>query len=189
MRTRHAEAADALASLRWVLLVSLVLVVLCLSAEFESVRLALVVLLAVPLTLSGVAVTWWVFGLSINLFTGMAAAVLIGIGVDDAVIMVDFMRRRHRDAAPGRARSAIVEAALQRVRPILMTSVTTVLAVAPLALTSAPAQELQRALALTLIGGLAGGAVLSICFVPLLYDLLAPAPRGQGVPGSADAAA
>ena len=100
VRTRHAEAAEALASLRWVLLVSLVLVVLCLSAEFESVRLALVVLLALPLTLSGVAVTWWVFGLSINLFTGMAAAVLIGIGVDDAVLMVDFMRRKHRDAAP-----------------------------------------------------------------------------------------
>ena len=175
VRTRQAEAADALASLRWVLLVSLVLVVLCLSAEFESVRLALVVLLAVPLTLSGVAVTWWVFGLSINLFTGMAAAVLIGIGVDDAVLMVDFMRRKHRHALPDRARSAIVEAALQRVRPILMTTVTTVLAVAPLALTSAPAQELQRALALTLIGGLAAGAVLSICFVPLLYDLLAPA--------------
>ena len=56
-----------------------------------------------------------------------------------------------------------------------MTTVTTVLAVAPLALTSAPAQELQRALALTLIGGLAAGAVLSICFVPLLYDLLVPA--------------
>lgn len=175
VRTRHAEAAAALASLRWVLLVSLVLVVLCLSAEFESVRLALVVLLAVPLTLSGVAVTWWVFGLSINLFTGMAAAALIGIGVDDAVLMVDFMRRKHRDAPPGGARSAIVEAALQRVRPILMTTVTTVLAVAPLALTSAPAQELQRALALTLIGGLAVGAVLSICFVPLLYELLAPA--------------
>lgn len=58
------------------------------------------------------------------------------------------------------------------------------LAVAPLALSSAPAQELQRALALTLIGGLAAGAVLSICFVPLLYELLAPAPRGEGAPGS-----
>ena len=179
VRTRRADAAEALASLRWVLLISLVLVTLCLSAEFESVRLALAVLLAVPLTLSGVAVTWWLFGLTLNVFTGMAAAVLIGIGVDDAVVMVDFMRRRHRDAAPGGARSAIVEAALLRVRPILMTTVTTVLAVAPLALTSAPAQELQRALALTLIGGLSASTVLSICFVPLLYELLAPAPAEE----------
>ena len=112
----------------------------------------------------------------------MAAAVLIGIGVDDAVVMVDFMRRRHRDAAPGGARTAIIEAALLRVRPILMTSVTTVLGGAPLALTSAPAQELQRALALTLIGGLPAGTVLSICFVPLLYELLAPAPRREAAP-------
>lgn len=179
VRTRRADAAEALASLRWVLLVSLVLVMLCLSAEFESVRLALVVLLAVPLTLSGVAVTWWIFGLTVNVFTGIAAAVLIGIGVDDAVIMVDAMRRRHRDAPPGGARSAIVEAALLRVRPVLMTSVTTVLAVAPLALTGAPAQELQRVLALTLIGGLAAGAVLTICLVPVLYDLLAPTPRRE----------
>ena len=177
VRTRRAHAAEALASLRWALLVSLVLVTLCLSAEFESVRLALVALLAVPLTLSGVALTWSVLGLTINVFTGMAAAVLIGIGVDDAVVMVDFMRRKHRDAAPNGARSAIIEAALLRVRPILMTTVTTVLAVTPLALTSAPARELQRALALTLIGGLAVGTVLSICFVPLLYELLAPPPR------------
>ena len=182
VRTRRADAAEALASLRWVLLVSLVLVMLCLSAEFESVRLALVVLLAVPLTLSGVAVTWWVLGLSINVFTSIAAAVLIGIGVDDAVIMVDAMRRRHRYAPPEGARSAIVEGALLRVRPILMTSVTTVLAVAPLALTSAPAQELQRVLALTLIGGLAAGAVLTICLVPVLYDLLAPSPRRETAP-------
>ena len=179
VRTRRADAAEALVSLRWVLLVSLVLVTLCLSAEFESVRLALVVLLAVPLTLSGVAVTWWVFGLTLNVFTGIAAAVLIGIGVDDAVVMVDFMRRRHRDAGPDGARTAIIEAALLRVRPILMTSVTTVLAVAPLALTSAPAQELQRAMALTLIGGLSAGTFLSICFVPLLYEFLAPAPRRE----------
>ena len=179
VRTRQADAAAALAALRGALLVSLLLVTLCLSAEFESVRLALVVLLAVPLTLSGVAVTWWVFGLTINVFTGMAAAVLIGIGVDAAVVMVDFIRRKRRAAAPGAGRSATIEAALLRVRPILMTTVTTVLAVAPLALTSAPAQELQRALALTLMGGLATGTVLSICFVPVLYDLLAPAPRGE----------
>ena len=62
VRTRRADAAEALASLRWVLLVSLVLVTLCLSAEFESVRLALAVLATVPLTLSGVAVTWLLFG-------------------------------------------------------------------------------------------------------------------------------
>ena len=182
VRTRRADAAEALASLRWVLLVALVLVTLCLSAEFESVRLALVVLLAVPLTLSGVAVTWWVLGLTFNVFTGIGAAVLIGIGVDDAVIMVEAMRRRHRAAAPGGVRSAIVEAALLRVRPILMTSVTTVLAVAPLTLTNAPAQELQRVLALTLIGGLAAGAVLSICLVPVLYELLAPPPRRKAAP-------
>ena len=182
VRTRRADAGEALASLRWVLLVSLVLVMLCLSAEFESLRLALVVLLAVPLTLAGVAVTWWVLGLTVNVFTGIAAAVLIGIGVDDAVILVDAMRRRHRDAPPEGARSAVVEAALLRVRPVLMTTVTTVLAVAPLALTGAPAQELQRVLALTLIGGLAAGAVLTVCLVPVLYDLLAPPPRREAAP-------
>ena len=181
VRTRSADAAESLASFRWVLIIALVLVAICLSAEFESVRLAFVVLLAVPLTLAGVVATWWVFGLTVNVFTIMAAAVLIGIGVDDAVVMVDFIRLKHRDAEPGGARQAIIAATLLRVRPILMTTVTTVLAVAPLALTTAPAHELQRALALTLIGGLLAGTVLSICVVPVLYDVLAPAPRREAV--------
>ena len=60
-----------------------------------------------------------------------------------------------------------------------MTTVATVLAVAPLALTSAPAQELQRALALTLVGGLTASTLRSIRFVPLLYEVLAPAPAGE----------
>ncbi len=177
VRTRTAAAGESLASLRWVLVIVMVLVVICLSAEFESIRLALVVLLSVPLTLSGVVATWWVFGLTMNVFTVMAATVLIGIGVDDAIILVDFMRVKHREAKAADARPAIIEAALLRVRPILMTTVTTVLAVAPLALTTAPAQELQRALALTLIGGLLTGTVLSVCFVPVVYELLAPDPR------------
>lgn len=153
-----------------VLLVSLLLLYLILAAQFESLVLPLVVLLVVPVSLVGsVAVLYWT-GASLNLLSLIGMVVTGGIVVNDAIIKVDMIQRARQLGLT--VMEAIHEAGRRRLRAIVMTSLTTILALAPVIFTGGLGAELQTPLALTIMGGLSVGTLGSLYLIPWLYRAL-----------------
>ncbi len=162
------------ASLRavgWSLLLSLLLVYLILAAQFESLLQPLVILMTVPLAVAGVALVLGLTGQTINLMSLTGCIVLVGIVVNDAIIKVDFINQRRTAGMPLRA--AIMAAGHDRVRPILMTTITTVLGLLPLALGFGEGAELRAPLAIAIVGGLTSASLLTLFVVPVLYSFVA----------------
>lgn len=159
-----------------VLGVSLLLLYLILAAQFEGLKLPLVVLLVVPVSLVGSLLALWMTGGSLNLLSLIGMVVTGGIVVNDAIIKVD-MIERGRKAGMSMA-AAIKEASRRRLRAIVMTSLTTILALSPVLFTSGLGAELQQPLAITVIGGLVIGTIGSLYVVPLLYRLFSGAAAG-----------
>lgn len=153
-----------------VLLVSLLLLYLILAAQFEGLRLPLVVLLVVPVSLVGTLVALWLAGESLNLLSLIGMVVTGGIVVNDAIIKLDMIERARREGLGRRA--AIHRAGRRRLRAIVMTSLTTILALAPVLFASGLGAELQRPLAVAVLGGLSIGTVGSLYVVPLFYIYL-----------------
>ncbi len=147
----------------------MLLLYLILAAQFEGLKLPLVVLLVVPVSLVGSLLALWVTGGSLNLLSLIGMVVTGGIVVNDAIIKVDMIERGRKSGLPLAA--AIKEASRRRLRAIVMTSLTTILALAPVLFTSGLGAELQQPLAITVIGGLVVGTLGSLYVVPLLYRL------------------
>jgi HAE1 family hydrophobic/amphiphilic exporter-1 len=150
------------------LLLSLLLMYLILAAEFESLRQPLVILFAAPLAAVGVVLLLALTGQSINLMSLTGLVVLIGIVDNDAIVKVDFINQRRRAGVP--LREAILEAGRDRVRPIVMNTLTVVLGLVPLALGLGQGGNLRAPLALAIAGGLTTATVLSLFVVPVLYS-------------------
>jgi len=165
-----------LGELGGVLLVSLLLLYLILAAQFEGLKLPFVVLLVVPVSLVGSLLALWLTGGSLNLLSLIGMVVTGGIVVNDAIIKVDMIERGRAAGLP--LSSAIKEASRRRLRAIVMTSLTTILALAPVLFTSGLGAELQQPLAVTVIGGLVVGTVSSLYVVPLLYRLFSGGAAG-----------
>jgi len=149
---------------------ALALVYLILAAQFESLLHPLAILLSVPLALAGAVVALLVTGRGLNTMSAIGIVILVGIAVNDAIVKVDFINRARREGLP--RREAILLAARIRLRPILMTSVTTVLGLLPMALGLGRGADLRAPLAIALIGGLTSATLLTLVVVPVAYDLL-----------------
>jgi len=162
---------ESLRAVGWSLLLSLLLVYLILTAQFERLRQPFVILAAVPLATAGVAAVLWVTGQTINLMSLTGCVVLVGIVVNDAIIKVDFINQRRERGMS--LRDAIEAAGRARFRPILMTTITTVLGLLPLALGLGAGAEIRAPLAIAIVGGLLSATVLTLLVVPVLYQLVA----------------
>ncbi|MBO6574815.1 MAG: efflux RND transporter permease subunit [Rhodothermales bacterium] len=180
VRGRVGGASDAFRdSLRAVLLsllFSVALVFLILAAQFESFLQPLVILVTVPLAAAGVAVVLLLTGQSINLMSLTGCIVLVGIVVNDAIIKIDFANQRR--AAGATVRDAVMAAGRDRLRPIIMTTVTTVLGLLPLALGFGSGAELRAPMAIAIAGGLLAATVLTLVVVPVLYVVVSRAGGG-----------
>ena len=134
----------------------------------------LTIMLSAPFALIGVVVAFVATGLSLNLLGYIGIVMLVGIVVNNAIVLLD---RIHQLRQQLPLRDAVVRATGQRLRPILMTSLTTILALAPLALGYGAGAELRRPLAIAVIGGLTASTFLTLWIMPALYlcveDLLA----------------
>ena len=170
------EMREILAGIARALAVSAGLVLLILAAQFESVRLPLVIFAAVPLGLIGVAAALLLTAGSINALSGIGIVVLVGIVVNDSILKVDLLARLRR-AGVSRV-EAVSLAGHRRYRPILMTTLTTVLGLAPLFL--GRGAELRAPLAATIIGGLLSSTLLTLVVVPVLFDRIAGESLGRG---------
>jgi hydrophobic/amphiphilic exporter-1 (mainly G- bacteria), HAE1 family len=155
---------------------ALFLVYMILAAKFESFIHPFTILLSVPLALIGAIAALWVAGGGLNTMSLIGMVILVGIVVNDAIIKVDFINQaRARGSA---LRDAILEAGAARLRPILMTTVTTVLGLTPMALGIGRGADLRAPLAVAVIGGLITATALTLIVVPVAYDLIESARAG-----------
>ncbi|MEL6943622.1 MAG: efflux RND transporter permease subunit [Bacteroidota bacterium] len=146
--------------------ISLLLLYLILAAQFESLLQPFIVMLTVPVSLTGSVATLWFFNQSINLISIIGMIVMSGIVVNDAILKVDMMNRLKKEYD---LISAIHGAGIRRLKPILMTSITTILALIPILFASGLGAELQLPLAYAVIGGLIVGTLSSLYFIPMIY--------------------
>jgi HAE1 family hydrophobic/amphiphilic exporter-1 len=153
----------------WAMLLAIALVYMILAAQFESFIDPLLIAMVLPIGLAGSLFTIAITAQSVNILSIIGMLALLGISVNDAIIKVDTMRRLRLEGMPGY--EAIMEASRLRFRPILMTSATTILAMAPMAIGIGSGEQLQRPLALTIMGGLFLTTSLTLFYTPLVYRL------------------
>ncbi len=150
-----------------VLIISLILLYFILASQFESFLLPLIILLEVPIDLVGAFLFLKLFGMSINLMSLIGIVVMGGIVINDSILKIDTIIQLQRQGYS--LLKALLVAGQRRLKPILMTSLTTILALVPLLFSSGLGAELQAPLAVSLIGGMLLGTVISLYFIPLCY--------------------
>jgi HAE1 family hydrophobic/amphiphilic exporter-1 len=169
------DMVDSFASMQLALILALVLTYLVMAAQFESLLHPLIILAAVPFGLVGVLLTLAIFAVPVSAIALIGVIMMAGIVVNNAIVLVDYINQlRRRGLEP---HAAIRQAAVTRVRPILMTTATTVLGLVPLALRLGEGWELRQPLAVTVIGGLLFSTLITLVLVPILYSLIG----GHGV--------
>ncbi|WP_163324799.1 efflux RND transporter permease subunit [Draconibacterium mangrovi] len=150
--------------------VSLLLLYFILAAQFESFVLPVIVLLEVPIDLYGAFLALKLFGAGINIMSAIGIIVMAGIIINDSILKIDTMNKLH-DSGYSLIRS-VMEAGHRRLKPIIMTSLTTILAMLPFLFQKGMGAELQQPLALAIIGGMLLGTLVSLFFIPMMYNLL-----------------
>ncbi len=165
------EQDEMMGKLLFGALLALLLVYMVMAAQFESLLQPLLVMGAVPYAGVGVLVLFGLGGATLNLYSFLGIVVLIGIGVNNAIVLVDTIGRMRREEALS-VREAVIAGAGRRLRPILMTSLTTMLGLLPVALSQAEGSELQGPLARVVVAGLLTSTAVSLLWVPVLYDLV-----------------
>jgi HAE1 family hydrophobic/amphiphilic exporter-1 len=148
---------------------ALLLVYMILAAQFESFIHPFTILLSVPLATVGAAVALFVTGQGLNTMSLIGLVILVGIVVNDAIVKVDFINQMRAQGLE--LRPAILEAGRVRLRPIVMTTATTVLGLTPMAFGFGRGADLRAPLAIAVIGGLISATALTLVVVPVAYDL------------------
>ncbi len=192
------EMRESFRSLALAFGLALALVFMILAAQFESVLHPFTILFAVPLAAIGAVAALMIAGDGLNVMSLIGFVILVGIVVNDAIIKVDFINQYRREGAS--VREAILEAGRVRLRPILMTTVTTVFGLLPMARGLGAGADLRAPLAVAVIGGLTSATLLTLIVVPVIYASLdemvgalrsarpatAPAAAGAGGAPGAD---
>ena len=167
---QNAFIAESFDNLTVIIALSVALVFMVIASHFESLRLPFVILTAVPLALVGVVFTLLITGQSLNIMSLIGIVVLVGIVVNDSIVKIDFIDKRYKEGAT--LLVAIQEAGQKRLRPIVMTTVTTILGLVPMALSKGVGAELWHPLAWTIIGGIGLSTFLILFAVPALYGIV-----------------
>lgn len=150
---------------------ALALIYFILAAQFESFRDPLVILFTVPLALIGALGALWFFGQSLNIFSQIGIIMLIGLVTKNGILIVEFANQQ-REKGLGKM-EAVTEAAAARLRPVLMTSFSTILGILPIALALGAGSESRRSMGIAVVGGLVVGTVLTLLVIPALYSYIA----------------
>ena len=167
------DFAESSRSLLFVFLLALMIIYLVLAAQFESFRDPFIIMLSVPLALAGALLALWGFGQTLNIFSQIGMIMLIGLVTKNGILIVEFANQRR---ARGRdVLVAIQEGAAARFRPVLMTTLSTVLGIVPIALALGAGSESRMPMGIAVIGGLLVGTVLTLYVVPAMYTYLSRA--------------
>ncbi len=160
---------ESMGGLIFALILSVVLVYMVMASQFESLLHPFTILLTIPLALVGAILLFFVTGTTINIMGVIGIIMLSGIAVNSSIILVDRINQL-KDAGMS-LDDAIVEAAQQRIRPIIMTSITTILSLLPMAIAFGDGASLRAPMAIAVIGGLVTATLLSLVVIPCVYSL------------------
>ncbi len=161
---------ESMRNLGFALLLSVVLVYMVLASIFESLIHPFTVLLTIPFAVVGSILTFFLLGRTMNIMALIGIIMLAGIAVNSSIILIDRINQLIREGMD--RRTAIVTAGQQRLRPILMTTLTTILALVPLTIGFGESAQLRSPMALAVIGGLISSTLLTLVVIPCVYDLL-----------------
>ena len=161
------------------------LVYLVLAAQYESWVLPLIILLGVPLAVFGALSAQWMRGFANDVFCQIGLVMLVGLAAKNSILIVEFAEqlREHGSSIA----DAAVGAARIRLRPILMTSLTFILGVMPLALATGAGSAGRKSVGTTVVGGMLASTVLSVVFIPALYVAIRTIAPGKAHRGKTDA--
>ncbi len=182
------DFAESSRALLFVFVLALALIYLVLAAQFESFRDPFIIMLSVPLALAGALFWLWYFQQTLNIFSQIGMIMLIGLVTKNGILIVEFANQRR---ARGRdIMDAVQEAATARFRPVLMTSLSTILGILPLALALGAGSESRVPMGVAVIGGLTVGTLLTLYVVPAMYSYLTTREwrRSISVEGAVDVA-
>lgn len=176
------EMEEAFGSLRFVILLAVFLVYLVMASQFESLTHPLLILFTVPIGMVGGLAALYVTGLELSVIALIGLVMLAGIVVNNAIVLIDYINQLRREDYG--LYEAIVLAGQRRLRPIFMTTTTTVLGLVPMALGLGSGAEMRMPLAVTVIGGLIFSTVLTLIIIPVLYGTFT---RGLKLPAKRNA--
>jgi HAE1 family hydrophobic/amphiphilic exporter-1/multidrug efflux pump len=152
------------------LILALILIYLVLAAQFESFTDPLTIMITVPLAIAGALLSLWFFNQTINIFSQIGMIMLIGLVTKNGILIVEFANQKRSLGLD--KRSAVLEAASQRLRPILMTSLATALGALPIALSLGAASTSRMPLGIVVVGGLMFSLVLTLFVIPAVYTFI-----------------
>ncbi len=175
MAGQSMEQDVAFTSMLFAIFLAVFLVYLVMASQFESFKKPFIIMFTIPLGIIGVVIVGLIASMSINVIVLIGLIILSGIIVNNAIVLVDYIGKLQKQGMP--KVEAIKTAAQVRWRPILMTTVTTVLGLTPMALDFNEGFEIRIPLALTLIGGLIFGTFLTLIFIPLVYNFVVKDPK------------
>jgi multidrug efflux pump len=158
---------------------ALILVYLTLAAQFESYRDPLTIMFTVPLALAGALMSLFLFGHTLNIFSQIGIIVLVGIVTKNGILIVEFANQKREQGYS--LADAAREAAMQRFRPILMTSMATILGSLPIALALGGASTSRIPMGVAIIGGLLFSLILTLFVIPSLYTYITAKTRKKYV--------
>lgn len=163
-----AEFRESASSLLFAFIFALVLIYLVLSAQFESFRDPLIIMFTVPLALAGALFSLWYFGETLNIFSQIGIIMLIGLVTKNGILIVEFANQRKAQGMS--IYDSITGAAAARFRPILMTSLSTVLGILPIALALGAGSESRVPMGIAVVGGLIFATFLTLFVIPAIYS-------------------
>ena len=165
------DQQESFGDLGSLLLIIVLLVFVVMASQFESVTYPFIIMFSIPFGISGVVLALWISGTTFNVMTFVGVIMLVGIVVKNGIVMVDYINL-NRERGNGIIR-AVVTGGKSRLRPVLMTSLTAILGMLPLAMSHGQGAEMWKPMAVTVSGGLTVSTMLTLIVVPVIYTLFA----------------
>jgi hydrophobic/amphiphilic exporter-1 (mainly G- bacteria), HAE1 family len=166
---QNRELETSLGSLRFALLLAIFLVYVVMASQFESIWHPAIVMFCVPLAFVGVIYVLAYLGIDLSIVVYIGGIILAGIVVNNGIVLVDYINQLRARGIP--KREAVVQAGSVRLRPIIMTTLTTVLGLVPMAMSVGEGAEIRMPMAVTVMAGLTSATVLTLVIIPMVYDL------------------
>ncbi len=160
---------DAMGQLGLMLLLAIIFIYLVMVAQFQSLLSPFIIMFTIPLAFTGGFGALFLSNNEVSVIAMIGFIMLAGVIVNNGIVMVDFINQLRRQGMA--KKEAIVESCKTRLRPILMTALTTILAMIPMALGMGDGGEMMQPMAITMIGGLVYGTLLTLVVVPCIYDI------------------
>ncbi len=162
------EFAESSSSIYVAFLIALAIIYLILAGQFESFKDPLIIMFTVPLALAGALISLWYFNQTLNIFSQIGIIMLIGLVTKNGILIVEFANQRKEQGK--KLLEAVTEAAESRFRPIIMTSLSTILGILPIALALGAGSESRVSMGIAVIGGMAFATVLTLYVIPAIYS-------------------